>query len=145
MTPRTLRRLVLWLCLVGYGLTSGGGIHGLVLCFGPSGHVAIEMTSAEECDGCLESTPLCDITETHFEPASECPCEDVELPGARLLTRKFDFDAATPRIPPAPPCTVVWSCGIEPVVRLEARDAASHFESVKRAALTRPRSAVLLV
>ena len=145
MTPRTARRLVLWLCLVGYALTSGVGIHGLVLCLGPSGHVAIELADDEDCNGCVESEPLCDVTQTHFEPAPECPCEDVELPGARLLTRKFDFDAATPRIPPAPPCAVLWSCAVEPQPRFDARDAAGHFESVQRAAVTRPRSTVLLV
>jgi hypothetical protein len=145
MSSSTAQRWALWLCLAGYVLASGCGFHGLVLCFGPRGHVAIEMSSAGDCDGCVAEQPGGDAGQADDQAAPECPCEDVALPGANLLARKFDLDSAAIRIPPAAACVLVWSCAVEPRVRLEARDAASHFASANRMALTRPRSAVLLV
>lgn len=145
MTSHAAQRCLLWLCLAAYALASGGGFDGLVLCFGPRGHVAIEIASSGDCGGCIETHPACDEPEEHHELTPECPCDDVVLPGASLLTRKFDLDSAATRIPPAAPCVFTWSCAAEPRLHAEARASASGYAAVNRVVLTRPRSAVLLV
>jgi hypothetical protein len=144
MSSNTAQRWVLWLCFAGYVLASAIGLNGFVLCFGPQGHVAIEMASSLDCNGCV-AQPDCDAEEPHDELAPECPCDDVALPGANLLARKFDLESNGKQVPPALPLVFVAPRAVELQVTADARDSAHDFAAVNRAARVRPRSAVLLV
>lgn len=141
MLHRTPQAWLLWLCLAAYSLAGVCGSVGLVVCFGPQGHVALEALGEADCGGCLPGESGSRDAPAQLEPV--CPCDDVLLPGASPVTRKAGlgvaFDVELLALPP----TVLPARWIEPA-RI-ARTSLDPFADALRASSTRPRSVVLLV
>jgi hypothetical protein len=130
-----------WLCLAFVMCAAIGGVPGVMLCFGPDGHVALEVASAADCDGCDPADEGRSAPD-RAPPASygpECPCEDVLLPGIESpkpgAKRTFESAARTFVVR-------VWSVG---ALAERAGRPRGGIDEARRASSSRQRSTVLLV
>ncbi|MCE9595830.1 MAG: hypothetical protein K8S98_16695 [Planctomycetes bacterium] len=137
--------LTAWLCFVAYLLAGVSSVEGLVLCVGPSGHVAIEAAAAPgDCGGCaLDQERGPSEAPADVERSPECPCDDVQLPSAGRLAQKSSSNRwADPCLQALPAIPVALDWVDSPRLALRARHRVAE---ATRASRTRPLSVVLLV
>lgn len=71
----------MWLATIAYLLASFASGQGFVLCWGPDGHLAVEVRGEGECGGCLDPLRGNGSSIIAAESENECPCVDVPLRG----------------------------------------------------------------
>ena len=150
MNSKPAQRLFAWLCLLLFLSASAVGGRGFVLCFDPDGHVALEVSSGAECNGCASDGAKAVILgaddpeqrDESLGSAPECPCSDVALPVTGIAhKRSVQF---TLEIPTALVSTVHTAWDLAPAHRVGG-SALQRGADAKRASLTRARSTVLLI
>lgn len=123
---RGTTRLLGWLLLAVYSATGVALGRGLVLCFEPDGHVALEL--AADCSGC------CPADEAGSAASiGSCPCSDIPIGVAgseQIRVGHFQLDA---------PPTLGWAVSTEPVrparLRIRADDLPRSQASAMLASL----------
>ena len=91
MTPRPVRIVTTWLCLVTCLLGGMVQERGYVLCLGMDGHIGVS-PSGDACSNCEGGSNPSDTgscpDEAGFSPRpSCCPCLDIPVPSVGSVTR----------------------------------------------------------
>ena len=150
MNSKPAQRFCAWLCLLLFLSASAVGGRGFVLCFDPDGHVALEVSSGADCNGCASDEAIAVVLgaddsqqpDEQLGGAPACPCSDIALPVTGIAhKRAVQF---TLELPTALASTMHTAWDTAPVHRAGGlvlqRDADAN-----RASLTRARSTVLLI
>lgn len=142
--PRSPQKLTTWLCLVAYLFTGTiVAAREMVLCVGPSWHVAFELARDTPCSGC-DSDAAAEKTRTAGTSVSSaadahCPCVDIPIvSGGDGLQIKLSRDDTAAKvhasIAMAPPVMAVFTPTLvfakQVVDGAPPRPARSHLRTV---------------
>ncbi len=147
MGRHLIQRIGAWLCLASALFMGLAPAQTLVLCFGPGGTIAVEVSPAgTPCGGCPEVGRASDRTvrvSADLGGANACPCVDIPVGSQerqpKLKPRSVELDGPAPLTAlPAFTCSLDLDVG-----RASARSA--QLEPRVASALVLIRSVVLLV